>query len=384
MKDPDFGLAKVTSNTGDGETLTVATAAGLVYGTAGYISPEQLRGLAADHVRTSSRSARCVNELFSGQRVFQNGSMIETMSATLQAIRRRWRRAVPRCRRRWRRVVRRCLAKEPGARFQSAKDVVVDAGGDRSPIRKSGRCAAADSPAHGVDLRRAARGCRDWLAGAGPVDPRALACGTGDLDSIAVLPLANLSGNAEEEYFADGMTDALITGLSKIGGFRRVISRTSVISYKGTRKSMPEIGTALGVESVVEGTVLRSGGRVRIAVQLVRAATEQPLWAETYERDLRDVLSLQGEVAGAIAQEDLARGVAAGSLPARRGPVDPDAHVAYLKGRYDLARLTRQDIDAAIADFNEAIRRDPKSALPYAGLSDAYAALRSMYCRPTR
>jgi tetratricopeptide (TPR) repeat protein len=178
------------------------------------------------------------------------------------------------------------------------------------------------------------------------------------------------------------MTDALITGLSKIGGFRRVISRTSMMGYKGTRKSMPDIAKALGVESIVEGSVLRSGGRVRIAVQLVRASTEQPLWAETYERDLRDVLSLQGEVAGAIAQkislavspQDRAR-LAAHS-------VDPDAHVEYLKGRYHLAKLTRQDIDAAIANFNEAIRRDPASALAYAGLSDAYAALRSAYLSP--
>ena len=197
-----------------------------------------------------------------------------------------------------------------------------------------------------------------------------------------MLPLTNLSGNAEEEYFADGMTDALITGLSKIGGFRRVITRTSVMGYKGTRKTMPDIGKALGVDAIVEGSVLRSGGRVRIAVQLVRAATEQPLWAETYERDLSDVLSLQGEVAGAIAQkisltvspQDRAR------LAAH--PVNPDSHVAYLKGRYHLSKLTRQDIDAAIADFTEATRRDPTSALAFAGLSDAYAALRSAYLPP--
>ena len=133
---------------------------------------------------------------------------------------------------------------------------------------------------------------------------------------------------------------------------------------------------------ILEGSVLRSGGRVRIAVQLVRAATEQPLWAETYERDLRDVLSLQGEVAGAVAQN-----ISLAVSPQDRArlaahPVDPDAHVAYLKGRYHLGKLTRTDIDAAIADFNDAIRRDPKSALAYAGLSDAYAALRSGYLPP--
>ena len=130
--------------------------------------------------------------------------------------------------------------------------------------------------------------------------------------------------------------------------------------------------------------MLRSGERVRIAVQLVRAATEQPLWAETYERDLRDVLSLQGEVAGAVAQkislamspQDRAR------LAARR--VDPDAHVAYLKGRYHLARLTRQDIDAAIADFNEAIRGDPKSALATRAVGCLCRPAQHRTCRPIR
>ena len=379
----DFGLAKVTSNSGDGETVTFATAAGVVLGTAGYISPEQVRGLAADHRSDVFAFGAVLYELFSGQRAFQRGSMIETMSATLTADPAPMATSDVSLSPALEALVRRCLAKEPGARYQSAKDVAftLEEIGRRSgsPVDVPPRIRPRTAWIGAVLLMAAAIG---WLALIPSMRARWRVAPAGPIDSIAVLPLVNLSGNAEEEYFADGMTDALITGLSKIGGFRRVISRTSVISYKGTRKSMPEIGRALGVESVVEGTVLRSGGRVRIAVQLVRAATEQPLWAETYERDLRDVLSLQGEVAGAIAQK-----VSLAVSPQDRsrlaaGPVDPDAHVAYLKGRYHLARLTRQDIDAAIADFNEAIRRDPKSALAYAGLSDAYAALRSTYLPP--
>ena len=274
------------------------------------------------------------------------------------------------------------LEKDPNERYQSAKDVAFT-------LEEIVRCPEAADPQAALARSRGA-----WIAGAllaaaaivllsfnagGLRDRWRTTPAAGSIDSIAVLPLANLSGNSEEEYFADGMTDALITGLSKIGGFRRVITRTSVMGYKGTRKSMPDIGKALGVDAIVEGSVLRSGERIRIAAQLVRAATEQPLWAETYERDLRDVLSLQGEVARAIAQK-----ISLAVSPQDRArlaahPVDPDAHVAYLKGRYHLAKLTRKDIDAAIADFNQALSHDPRSALAYAGLSDAYSTMRSAY-----
>ena len=383
----DFGLAKLTAPADPGETVMPAavTAAGAVLGTAGYMSPEQVRGASADHRSDIFAFGAVLYELLSGQRAFHRGSAVETMSAILTTEPAPLVGGDEPLAPALDRIVRRCLEKDPHERYQSAKDVAFT-------LEEIGRRPeVAGMPA------AAGRSRRMWIAGvllaaaaivllaqnAGRLRDRwRTAPAAGRIDSIAVLPLANLSGNVEEEYFADGMTDALITGLSKIGGFRRVITRTSVMGYKGTRKAMPEIGKALGVDAIVEGSVLRSGGRVRIAAQLVRAATEQPLWAETYERDLRDVLSLQGEVAGAIAQkislavspQDRAR------LAAHQ--VDPDAHVAYLKGRYHLGKLTRQDIDTAIADFNEAIRRDPKSALAYAGLSDAYSALRSTYLPP--
>jgi len=392
----DFGLAKLTSPVDlAAETAMptkVVTADGAVLGTVGYMSPEQVRGAPADHRADIFAFGAVLYELLSGQRAFHRGSSVETMSAILtsepaplvadDALAP----AVDR-------IVRRCLEKDPNDRYQSAKDVAFT-------LEEIGRRSEASSTGSGqaAGMRTTPGRSRGrWIAGgllavaamvllalnAGRLRDRwRSAPAVGRIDSIAVLPLANLSGSADEEYFADGMTDALITGLSKIGGFRRVITRTSVMGYKATRKPMPDIGKALGVDAIVEGSVLRSGGRVRIAVQLVRAATEQPLWAETYERDLRDVLSLQGEVATAIAQkislavspEDRAR------LAAHA--VDPDAHVAYLKGRYHLGKLTQKDIDAAIGDFNEAIRRDPKSALAYAGLSDAYSLLRSTYLPP--
>src|SRR5262249_14452656 len=122
------------------------------------------------------------------------------------------------------------------------------------------------------------------------------------VQSIAVLPLENLSGDPAQEYFADGMTEALITDLGKIGSLR-VISRTSAMHYKGTRKTLPEIARELNVDAVIEGAVLRSGDRVRITTQLVEASSDRHLWAETYERDLRDLLALQGEVAREVARQ---------------------------------------------------------------------------------
>src|SRR5271156_2062460 len=157
------------------------------------------------------------------------------------------------------------------------------------------------------------------------------------IQSIAVLPLDNLSGYPSEEFFADGMTDQLITDLAKVGSLR-VISRTSVMRYKGAKKALPAIARELNVDAIVEGSVIRSGPRVRVTAQLIRASTDQHLWAETYDRDLGDILMLQGEVADAIAQQ-----VRAQITPQQQAhfnaarPVNPEAYDAYLRGRYYLS-----------------------------------------------
>jgi TolB-like protein/Flp pilus assembly protein TadD len=384
----DFGLAKHTSSAAaaglTGMPTAAGTAPGVILGTVGYMSPEQVRGARADHRSDIFAFGAVLYELLSGRRAFQRGSPVETMSAILSAEPDAWRSSDGRLAPAMERIVRRCLEKDPDARYQSAKDVAFTLDEiERRPEAAGLRTALAGRPvwiggalAAIAILVLALNAYRIWARWGGtPADAR--------IDSIAVLPLSDLSANAGEEYFADGMTDALITGLSKIGGFRRVITRTSVMGYKNTKKSMPDIAKTLGVESIVEGSVLRSGGRVRIAVQLVRAATEQPLWAETYERDLRDVLSLQGEVAGAIAQK-ISMAVSPQDRERLAAPaaVNPEAHLAYLKGRYHLGRPGRPEIDAAIVDFNDAIARDPRSALAYAGLSDAYTALRSTYLSP--
>ena len=192
------------------------------------------------------------------------------------------------------------------------------------------------------------------------------------ITSLAVLPLENLSGDSSEEFFSDGMTDELITDLASIANLR-VISRTSTVHYKGTRKTIPEIARELNVDAVVEGSVGRSANKVRIRAQLVRAVPEEHLWAESYERDLPDVLALQRDVAKAIAHEikiKLTPDDQARLAPTR--PVDPEAYQLYLRGRISFENWTTDAVSLARGYFQRAIQKDPNYALPYAGLADTY------------
>jgi TolB-like protein/DNA-binding winged helix-turn-helix (wHTH) protein/Flp pilus assembly protein TadD len=196
--------------------------------------------------------------------------------------------------------------------------------------------------------------------------------------SIAVLPMQNLSGDAAQEYFADGMTEELITDLAKVSALR-VISRTSVMRYKGTKKGLPEIARELNVDGIVEGSVMRSGNRVRITAQLLHAPRDQHLWAETYERDLGDVLRLQSEVAQAIARQVRAQLTPQQQARFRRSArsVNPEAYEAYLRGRYYLSNqfTMAQPLNMAKSYFEESIRKDPGFALAYSGLADSYVYL---------
>jgi TolB-like protein/DNA-binding winged helix-turn-helix (wHTH) protein/Tfp pilus assembly protein PilF len=198
------------------------------------------------------------------------------------------------------------------------------------------------------------------------------------IQSIAVLPLENLSGDPSQEYFADGMTDELITQLAQIGGLR-VISRTTAMQYKGTRKSVPEIGRELHVDGIVEGTVFRSGEQVRISAQLVDSSTDQHVWAQSYERDLRDILALQKEVAGGVARQIRANLLPGGQPRA----VNPQAYEAYLRGRHDLNAATSQaDLEDSIANFRSALGKDPQFTLAYSGLALSYLGEADYYLPP--
>ncbi len=203
-----------------------------------------------------------------------------------------------------------------------------------------------------------------------PVDP---------IRSIAVLPFENLSGDPEQKYFVDGMTEALIGDLAKISSLR-VISRTSVTRYANTDKSLPEIAQELNVDGVIEGTVMRAGDRVRITVQLIDARDDSNIWADRYDRDLSDVLALQSDVALEIADrirleltpQEVAR------FESRR-IVDPEAHDVYLRGMLHLAKSNLSGALQAIEYFEQAVERDPEHALAYTGIARAYLLLNTVF-----
>jgi TolB-like protein/DNA-binding winged helix-turn-helix (wHTH) protein len=195
------------------------------------------------------------------------------------------------------------------------------------------------------------------------------------INSLAVLPLENLSRDPDQQYFSDGMTDALIAQLSKATTLR-VTSRTSTARFKDTKESLPEIARELSVEGVVEGTVTRSGNRVRITVQLIRARNDQHIWANSYERDLSDVLKLQSEVAEAVARQVRAQLSSASQAPSdSTSAVDPEAYEAYLKGTYNRSQGNLVTLRQAQGYFEEAIRRDPAFPLAYVGLAGSYLDL---------
>ena len=193
--------------------------------------------------------------------------------------------------------------------------------------------------------------------------------------SLAVLPLENLSGDASQNYFSDGMTDELITDLAQISALR-VISRTSVMVYKGARKPLPQIARELHVDAVVEGTVLRAGDQVRITAQLIDASTDKHLWSQSYEGELRDTLALQDRVAREIAQQ-----IQINLTPREQAAlksvrvVNPEAYESYLKGRYFWNKRTADGLKVGLAYFNQAVEEDPNYAQAYSGLADTYALL---------
>lgn len=193
------------------------------------------------------------------------------------------------------------------------------------------------------------------------------------IQSIAVLPLVNLSNDVNQDYFADGMTEALTTDLGKISALR-VISRTSVMQYKGTKKSLPEIARELQVDALVEGTVSRSGNHMRITANLVQASPERHLWAETYENEVGDILSVQTQVAQAVAREIKVKLTPAEQdLLGKTRPVKPEAHDDYLKGRYLCNQDTREGLEKSIAYFQRAVQKAPDDPLGYAGMAECYS-----------
>jgi eukaryotic-like serine/threonine-protein kinase len=338
----DFGLGThVGTRIADRTTGETPSDAPALAGTLAYMAPEQLRGERAG-ARTDVWSLGVVlYEMITGARPYAGDTQF-TLSASILADPAPPLPAhVPAG---LKRIVSRCLTRDALERYQDAGQVHAALEALETPHR---------APATGRPPRRAASPTR--------------------VRSLAVLPLENLSPGSDDDFFADGMTDALITTLAQIRALR-VISRTSVMRYKGARQPLPEIAQALNVDAIVEGTVLRSHGRVRIAAQLIHAASDTHLWAKQYESDLRDVLALQSDVARAIADEiQVQLSPQEKSRLARSRPVDPTAYEAFLKGRHHWYRRSPDALMRALELIQHAISLDPSYALAYAGLADAYA-----------
>ena len=390
----DFGLAKVGAKAAalSGNTATIELAAvpeatltspGSTVGTVAYMSPEQVRGKELD-ARTDLFSFGAVlYEMVTGTLPFRGntpGVIFESILNRMPAPAIRMNPDLPP---KLEEIINKALEKDRDVRCQSAAEL----GADLKRLKRdleSGKTIALTKSF--VPLRWSyTRVVAVVLALTAIVAVLSLAARffsarpANRINSIAVLPLENLSHDPEQEYFADGMTDALITDLSKINALR-VISRTSAMQYKGAHKTLPEIAKELNIDAIVEGSVTRSGNRVRITAQLIQARTDQHLWAESYERDLGDVLRLQSEVAQAIAQQIRVR--LTPQQLARLGSaleVNPQAYESYLKGRFYWSTTTTQEgLKQAQSYFEEAIRKDSRFAPAYGGLADCYLALGSL------
>src|SRR6266571_4902468 len=350
----DFGLAKVFSkphrvalNATTIDAEDHLTSAGSALGTVAYMSPEQVRAKELDSRTDLFSYGAVLYEMATGARPFRGQSSGLVFKAILDGTPTAAVRLNPDLPAELERIINKALEKDCDVRYQHASDVRADL---KLLKRKTetGQVRKASSGLLGV-----------------PEQVRAL----------AVLPLENLSRDPEQEYFAEGLTEALITTLAKIGELR-VVSRTSAMQYKGVRKPLSEIARELGVDAIVEGTVLRANDRVRITAQLIDAARETHLWAESYERELCDVLALQSELARAIASEirvkltplDYARLSGA-------HPVKPGAYEAYLNGRYHWNRRNAEGLGKAIQYLEQAIAEDATYAPAYAGLADCLATL---------
>src|SRR5437660_1223595 len=376
LKILDFGLAKLLPQ--ESHTATTASESKLAAaGTLPYMSPEQLLGEKLDGRSDIYSAGDVLYEMATGRRPFEDEQPSRLIDEILHQAPVPPRALQSRVSPQLESVILKCLEKDADNRYQSAGELAVD-------LRRLASAGAASTAA--VAPRRPVRARAWWMAGAAAVIVLVMAplvvrygqrttkgVGAAKIQSLAVLPFENLSGDPGQEYFADGITDELTSRLARTGELR-VISRTSAMQYKGARKPLPEIARELGVEGIVEGTVMRAGDQVRITTELVRAATDEHLWTESYRREVKDILQLQEDVAEAISAQ--VHGKLGQVTPAvARRAVNPRAYEAYLRGRFYWNKRTEEDTRRAVSEFQQAIAADASYAPAYAGLADCYTTL---------
>jgi serine/threonine-protein kinase len=363
----DFGLAKLA-------TQARLTRVGTTVGTIMYMSPEQAQGEEADERSDIWSLGVVLYEMATGRPPFEGEHEQAIIYSILNQTPEPVGRALPGAPKDLERILAKTLAKKPTERYQRMSEVAADLDLLRENL-------ATKAKALATPARRALR-TRVLIGLAAVIVVAVLAVILGrpylskprekPITSIAVLPLENLSADPEQEYFSDGMTEAIIKELSQIKALR-VISRTSAMRYKNTDKTIPQIARELGVDAVVEGSVLRAGKDVRITAQLIAANPERHLWAQDFTRSLENVLLLQSEVAQAIAGEiRIAVTPNERERIAQARRVDPEAHEAYLRGEYLVKKAIPADVYKGIPYLQQAIARDSTYALAYAGLAEAY------------
>jgi len=366
----DFGLARVQAMPTElsASGTPTETQPGAVMGTVGYMPPEQIRGEKAD-ARSDLFSLGCVlYEMIAGRNPFTRETSIQTLSAILESDPMPLTGSGKDVPFELQQVISRCLQKNPALRMQSARDLsfrlseLLKRDGPIEPRTRYSRFAWLTA-ALAVALLVAVGLLREGLFGPS---------GPARIDSLAVLPLENLSGDPAQDFLADGATEALITGLGKIGSLR-VIARASVMKYKDTRVPLREIARELRVTALVTGSVLRSGSRVRIGARLLEPETERQIWSDSYERESRDLLALHHDVTRAVASEVLANVATPDEARvAKPRQVRPEAYESYLRARYLAGRTSDADSQASIELAERAIALDTGFAVGYAELATAY------------
>ncbi len=375
----DFGLARFSGG-------TLLTREGMTLGTIAYMSPEQARGEEADHRSDIWSLGVVLYEMLAGRLPFG----MERDQAVLYAILKQPPKPLstvrPEAPAALDQAVGKALEKNREQRYQSAGDLVED----------------LESIAQGIEperlrARRRRAGLRRWKraglwAGAAGLlvlltilGLKLFQGGPRAIETLAVLPLENLSGDPQQEYFSDGMHEALITDLGQVGGLKRVIARSSVMRFKGKKTPLSEIARELKVDGLITGSVLRSGNQVRVSAQLVDPSTETQLWARAYERDLRDILSLQNDIVSAITREVKVRLTDQDETRlARTRQVNPEAYDAYLKGMYQWYRFDQEGLSQALQYFNLALEKDPEYAPAYIGIASVWGGRKQQGFAPDR
>ena len=380
LKILDFGLAKRVEQVEAGKETSAPTASGhtqpgAVMGTVGYMSPEQVRGLPVDHRSDIFSFGAILYELLSGRRAFKSDTAADTMSAIMKEepaeLAESGRNISPALDG----IVRHCLEKDPGNRFQSAKDIAFALG-----EASSGSAAA---PALRTTQTKSRARAFVWAAGlAAALAVLAVAVlwlrPARSIDSLVVLPFVNAGGDPNADYLSDGITESLIDSVSQIPGIK-VISRTSSFHYKGKDVSARTVGRELGVRAVLTGRIVQRGDTLSIRAELVDARDDTHLWGEEYDRRLSDILAVQEEIAKDISGKLRQRltGEEKKRLT-KRYTESAEAYSLYLKGRYHWSKRTSEDLQKGIEYFQQAISKDPGYALAYTGLAESYAVL-SLY-----